>query len=105
MPYGQGKLAEAESKNLKLLNVIAGAYGTRKLSVATLQTIKFRAVYVSEDTTFDSISDDRDGDIDTYFLGATYTAKAGDILVPDNMIDGNVFTSIDLASGSVVLIL
>jgi hypothetical protein len=88
-----------------LLELISGANGTLKLNgTGTYSAKSFKAVCFSEDSEVTSIADSDAGDRDTYFTDTTYTAKAGDILVPVDMIGGTRFTSIELASGSATII-
>jgi hypothetical protein len=91
--------------NTAFLSLISGGNGTVKINGTGAITTPFRAIYFSENTTVTAIADNATpaGDKDTYFTATTYTAKAGDIIVADNMRNGGIrIVNIELASGSAV---
>ncbi len=110
------KLADWKNENgvssdklVGMITLVAGADGTIKLNgTSAYSTTTFRAICFSEATTVTAIADNNTpaGDKDDYFTATTYTAAAGDILVAHNLLSlGSRFTSVELASGSAVIIL
>lgn len=84
--------------------IITAAAGTIILNDTDAYTAKqVSAIYVLEDTVFNTLTDNAGNDKDDYITTAATAVKAGALITPFDK--QNVFTNVDLTSGSVVLIL
>lgn len=86
------------------LDLIAGVNGTIKLSEAGSYSGPFKAIHFSKASVVTTLTDANGEDKDEYFTDVTYDAEAGDILVANNMQEGNRFSQVVLASGSAIII-
>jgi hypothetical protein len=84
------------------LTLIAAMQGTYIINDTDAWTGKCDGIYTLEDTVFSVLNDSNGNDKDDYISTAATAVKAGCLIRP--LKDG-VFTSIDLTSGSVALIL
>lgn len=82
--------------------ILTASAGTVILNDTTAYTDPVSAIYVLEDTVFNVLTDAA-GNTKTSYIKAPATAvKAGALITPFDK--QNVFTNVDLTSGSVVLI-
>jgi hypothetical protein len=101
-----GKLGKLEGQHLAVLELIGAGEGTTKLHGTDAYSTKpFKAVCFSEASEITAVSDGEGNDKDDYCTDTTYTFSAGDILTAfDWSSSANRFKSIELASGSAMLI-
>jgi hypothetical protein len=80
--------------------------GTIKLNgTAIYNAREFKALAISAAAEITALTDSAGNTRADYFNNTTYTCAAGDIFTPIDSQNGNIFTSVTLASGSAMIIL
>lgn len=84
------------------LYIMSALQGSYIINDNTAWSGKCDAVYVLEDTVIATLSDSKGGIVDDYISDPLTIVKAGALIRP---INDAIFTSVELTSGSVALIL
>lgn len=83
--------------------ILTASAGTVILNNTDAYTDGVSAIYVLEDTVFNTLTDAADNDKDDYITDSSSAVKAGAFITPFDK--QKTFINVDLTSGSVVLIL
>ena len=83
--------------------ILSAAAGTIVLNDTSTYTGNVAAIYVIRDTVFTTLNDAKGNDKDDYIIDSSLDVFSGAMLTPFDK--QNAFTTIELASGSVVLVL
>lgn len=83
--------------------ILSAAAGTIVLNDTSTYTGNIAAIYVVKDTLFTTLTDAKGNDKDDYIVDSSIDVPTGAMLTPFDK--QNAFTTIELAGGSVVLVL
>ena len=99
------KFSTEDLKTIQALDLISGGNGTIKLVAGDSWTGVARGLSISVAGVITTMSDSASNTKASYFSSGTYDVVAGEIFTPINVRDGARFTSLEIATGSAMIIL